>query len=168
MKLVNKPGALFYTAVGATALVLAGIPAVQAHHSFAMYDLNTLKVFTGVVIRVDPQPNHLQIYFAPMNAERKNVERDEKGEPVTWAVEMAGSAQMARQGVSENSFTPGTVFSMGLHPLRNGENAGTMEGGLFRCPDRTPPAAGMHCDSVEGHVHIGNQPLATPKAPEGE
>ena len=168
MKLVNKPGALFYTAVGATALVLAGIPAVQAHHSFAMYDLNTLKVFTGVVIRVDPQPNHLQIYFAPMNAERKNVERDEKGEPVSWAVEMAGSAQMARQGVSVNSFPPGTVFSMGLHPLRNGENAGTMEGGLFRCPDRTPPAAGMHCDSVEGHVHIGNQPLATPKAPEGE
>ena len=168
MKLVNKLGALFYTAVGATALVLAGIPAVQAHHSFAMYDLNTLKVFTGVVIRVDPQPNHLQIYFAPMNAERKNVERDEKGEPVSWAVEMAGSAQMARQGVSVNSFPPGTVFSMGLHPLRNGENAGTMEGGLFRCPDRTPPAAGMHCDSVEGHVHIGNQPLATPKAPEGE
>jgi hypothetical protein len=57
---------------------------------------------------------------------------------------------------------------MGLHPLRNGENAGTMEGGLFRCPDRTPPAAGMHCDTVEGHIHIGNQPLATPEEPEAE
>ena len=163
MKLTNKLGALC-----ATALVLAGVPAVQAHHSFAMYDLNTMKVFTGVVIRVDPQPNHLQIYFAPMNEDRKNVERDEKGEPVSWAVEMAGSAQMARQGVSVNTFPPGTVFSMGLHPLRNGENAGTMEGGLFRCPDRTPPAPGMHCDSVEGHVHIGNEPLATAEEPSAE
>jgi hypothetical protein len=152
------------TTLCATALLLAGMPyaAVQAHHSFAMYDLKTMKVFTGVVIRVDPQPNHLQIYFAPMNAERKNVERDAAGEPVSWAVEMAGSAQMARQGVSVNSFPPGTVFSMGLHPLRNGENAGTLEGGLFRCPDRTPPAAGMHCDTVEGNIHIGTEPLATP------
>jgi hypothetical protein len=160
MKLRSKFGALF-----ATALVLTAIPVVQAHHSFAMYDLNRMLVFTGVVVRVDPQPNHLQIYFAPMNDERKNVERDDKGQPVQWAVEMAGSAQMARQGVSVNTFPPGTVFSMGLHPLRNGENAGTMEGGLFRCPDNPdtkrgiPPAPGMHCDSVEGYVHIGNQPL---------
>lgn len=159
MKTRSKLGALCATA---TALVLAGMPAAEAHHSFAMYDLKTLKVFTGVVIRVDPQPNHLQIYFAPMNADRKNVERDAAGEPVSWAVEMGGSAQMARQGVSVNSFPPGTVFSMGLHPLRNGENAGSLEGGMFRCPDRTPPAPGMHCDSVEGNIHIGNEPLATP------
>lgn len=165
MKLRTTLGAACATAL------LIGLPAAEAHHSFAMYDLNTMKVFTGVVTRVDPQPNHLQIYFAPMNEERTNVLRDDKGEPVSWAVEMAGSAQMARQGVSVNSFPRGTVFSMGLHPLRNGENAGTMEGGLFRCPDdpatgrAKPPAAGMHCDSVEGHIHIGNEPLATPVEP---
>jgi hypothetical protein len=33
---------------------------------------------------------------------------------------------------------------------------------MFRCPDRTPPAPGMHCDSVEGHVQIGTEPLPTP------
>jgi hypothetical protein len=168
-KLSTKLGALC-----ATAALMAGVPAVQAHHSFAMYDLNRMVVFTGVVVRVDPQPNHLQIYFAPMNDDRKNVERDAEGKPVQWAVEMAGSAQMARQGVSVNTFPPGTVFSMGLHPLRNGENAGTMEGGLFRCPDDPttkrgkPPAPGMHCDSVEGHTHIGTEPLATPKEPAAE
>jgi hypothetical protein len=75
---------------------------------------------------------------------------------------MAGSAAMARQGVSVNSFPPGTVFSIGFHPLRNGEPAGTREGGMFRCPDRTPPAPGMHCDSVEGHVQIGTEQLPTP------
>ena len=153
-------------AVLGAAVVLATLAAaaVQAHHSFAMYDLRRTLVFTGVVTRIDPAPNHLQIFFAPMNEERKNVERDAAGEPIVWAVEMAGSAQMARDGVSVNSFPPGTVFSVGLHPLRNGETAGSREGGLFRCPDRTPPAPGMHCDSVPGHIQIGNQPLPEPVA----
>ena len=149
--------------VSALAVAAALTVQVQAHHSFAMYDTSVTKVFTGVVTRVDPAPNHLQIFFAPMNAERKNVERDGSGEPIVWAVEMAGSAQMARQGVSVNSFPPGTVFSVALHPLRNGEPAGAREGGMFRCPDRTPPAPGMHCDSVDGHTAIGNDPLPEPR-----
>ena len=140
---------------------LAGMPA-QAHHSFAMYDMQNIKVFTGVVTRVDPAANHLAIFFAPMNEERKNVLRDENGEPIIWSVEMGGSAQMARQGVSVNSFPQGTVFSVGMHPLRNGEHAGSREGGMFKCPERTPPAAGMHCDSVEGSIQIGEEPLAPP------
>jgi hypothetical protein len=149
-------------AIALAAAVMLAVP-VQAHHSFAMYDLRITKVFTGVVTRVDPAPNHLAIFFAPMNDERKNVERDAAGEPVLWSVEMGGSAQMARQGVSVNSFPPGTVFSVGMHPLRNGEFAGTREGGMFRCPDKTPPAPGMHCDSVEGHIAIGgSEPLPEP------
>lgn len=146
-------------------LVFGGALAVpvQAHHSFAMYNMDHTLVFTGVVTRVDPAPNHLAIFFAPMNEERKNVLRDEAGEPIVWSVEMQGSAAMARQGVSVNSFPPGTVFSVALHPLRNGENAGTRNGGLFKCPERTPPAPGMHCDSVEGHVQIGDEPLGSPE-----
>jgi hypothetical protein len=124
-----------------------------------MYDMRVTKVFTGVVTRVDPSVNHLQIFFAPMNDDRKNVERDAGGEPIVWTVEMGGSAQMARQGISVNTFPRGTVFSVGLHPLRNGEPAGSREGGLFKCPERTPPAPGMHCDSVEGHTVIGDDPL---------
>ena len=144
----------------AGAVVLAA--PVWAHHSFAMYDLRITKVVTGVVTRVDPAPNHLAVFFATMNEDRKNVVRDANGEAIIWSVEMAGSAMMARQGVSVNSFPPGTVFSIGFHPLRNGEPAGTREGGMFRCPDRTPPAPGMHCDSVEGSIQIGTEPLPTP------
>ena len=147
--------------VALAAAVTLAVP-VRAHHSFAMYDMKVTKVFTGVVTRVDPSVNHLQIFFAPMNAARKNVERDAKGEPVVWTVEMGGSAQMARQGISVNTFPPGTVFSVGLHPLRNGEPAGAREGGLFRCPDRTPPEPGKHCDSVKGHTAVGDDPLPTP------
>jgi hypothetical protein len=132
---------------------------VQAHHSFSIFNADVTKVFTGVVTRVNPDANHLQIFFAPMNEERKNVERNADGKPIVWAVEMAGSAQAARDGISVSAFAPGTIFSVGLHPLRSGEPAGAREGGLFRCPDKTPPAAGKHCDSVEGHQSIGGQPL---------
>jgi Family of unknown function (DUF6152) len=158
------PKAKFRSIAGglvAAAAVAIAAPS-QAHHSFAMYDTSKTMVFTGVVTRVDPAPNHLAIFFAPMNAERKNVLRDENGEPVIWSVEMGGSAMMARQGVSVNSFPRGTIFSVSLHPLRNGEPAGSREGGMFKCPDKTPPAPGMHCDSVEGSTAIGNEPLAAP------
>ncbi len=127
----------------------------QAHHSFSIFDSQITRVFTGVVTRVNPDANHLQIFFAPMNDERRNVERDADGNPIVWAVEMTGSAQSARDGISVSSFPPGTVFSVGLHPLRSGEPAGARVGGLHKCPERTPPAAGMHCDTVDGHIEIG-------------
>jgi hypothetical protein len=143
---------------------VAAIPAgVQAHHSFSLYNNEVMKVFTGVVTRVNPDANHLQIFFAPMNAARTNVERGPDGKPIVWAVEMAGSAQAATQGVSVNSFPPGTIFSVGMHPLRSGELAGAREGNLFKCPAKKPPPAGKHCDSVEGSTKHGEGPLATPK-----
>jgi len=159
MKPRSRASVTLAAALGAAVMLAAP---VQAHHSFAMYDLSKTKVFTGVVTRIDPAPNHLAIFFAPMNAERKNVERDASGEPVIWSVEMGGSAMMAKQGISVNSFPPGTIFSVGLHPLRNGEDAGSREGGLFKCPEKTPPAPGKHCDSVEGSIAIGNEPLPAP------
>lgn len=151
-------GALAGILLTAAALI---VPA-QAHHSFAMYDMRGVQVFTGVVDGIDPAPNHLAINFAVMNEERNNVIRGDDGEPIFWSVEMGGSAQMARQGVSVNSFPRGTVFSVALHPLRNGEPGGSREGAMFRCPDGVRPEPGMHCDSVEGHVAIGNGELATP------
>ena len=144
------------------AAIFALSAVVHAHHSFAMYNLQKTQVFTGVVTRVDPAPNHLQIFFAPMNDERKNVIRDESGEPVVWSVEMQGSSQAAREGISVSTFPRGTIFSVGLHPLRNGDTAGSREGGIFKCPEGTPPAAGMHCDSVDGHTAIGDAALPSP------
>ena len=159
MNAYSRIGGTLTVAIAAAAMSGASL---TAHHSFAMYDMRAVKVVTGVVTRVDPAANHLQIFFAPMNEARKNVERDRKGEPIVWTIEMAGSAEMARQGISVNTFPPGTIFSVGLHPLRNGQPAGSREGGLFKCPVRTPPAPGKHCDSVEGHTAIGKEPLPTP------
>ena len=160
MKVPRRNSAIVVAVAAATAVMLA-VPA-QAHHSFAMYNVQVTKVFTGVITRVNPAPNHLQIFFAPMNEERNNVERDANGEPIVWNVEMEGAAQMARRGVTVTSFPPGTVFSVGLHPLRSGNKAGAREGGLFKCPEDKRPAPGMHCDSVEGHTAIGSEPLPEP------
>ena len=62
----------------------------------------------------------------------------------------------AQSGISVSTFPPGTIFSVSLHPLRSGEPAGAREGALFKCPAKTPPAAGKHCDTVEGKVAKGS------------
>lgn len=149
-----------------SALLLATAAAMPAlaHHSFAIFNMEQTRVFTGVVTRINPDANHLQIFFAPMNDERKGVVRSADGKPVVWAVEMAGSAQAATQGISVSSLPPGTYISVALHPLRSGEPAGSRaEGGaIFRCPDKKAPESGKHCDSVEGRIALGEGSL--PKA----
>ncbi|MGZ9808888.1 DUF6152 family protein [Pseudoroseicyclus sp. H15] len=130
--------------------------AAYAHHSFAMFDNTQVRVFTGVVTRINPDANHLQIFFAPLNDEHTSVVRDEAGDPIIWAVEMAGSAQAAAMGITVNNFAPGTIFSVGLYPLRNGQPGGDRGNmGLWKCPANTPPAPGQMCDSVDGATQHG-------------
>jgi hypothetical protein len=151
------------SAIIGVAVTLGAAATVQAHHSFAMYDTGKTYVMTGIVTRVDPNPNHLQVFFAPLNEERTEVLRDTKGEPVVWAVEMEGASIAARHGISVNGFPRGTIVSVGLHPLRNGfPGGGRGKNGLFKCPADTPPAPGMHCDSVPGSTSYGDGVLTTP------
>jgi hypothetical protein len=147
--------------------VIWAFPAVvRAHHSFAMYDLKKTYVFTGVVVRVDPNPNHLQIFFAPLNEARDQVIRDSNKQPVVWALEMDSAGVAAREGVTVNGFPRGTILSVGLHPHRNGSPAGGRgKSGLYKCPADTPPAPGKHCDSVKGSTSHGPGVLPVPTGP---
>jgi hypothetical protein len=152
-------------AVGAM-LFAAMSSAAEAHHSFAMYDVRKTYVLTGVVTRVDPNPNHLQIFVAQLNEARDRIIRDADGEPVVWAVEMAGASVAARDGITVNGFPRGTILSVGLHPLRNGfPGGGRGESGLFKCPAETPPQPGEHCDSVSGATSHGKGVLPEPTDP---
>jgi hypothetical protein len=136
---------------------------VLAHHSFAMYDTTKTLVMTGIITQVDPNPNHLQVFFAPLNEARDQVLKDDKGEPIVWAVEMDGAAQMARVGVTVNALPRGTIVSVGLHPLRNGHTGGGRgESGFFQCPADIAPSAGKHCDAVAGSVALGKGVLPVP------
>jgi uncharacterized protein DUF6152 len=133
---------------------------LSAHHSFAMYDKSITYVFTGVVERIVPDGAHMQIVFVPLNESRDALVRDASGMPASWLVEMGGSAQGAREGITTESFARGTVFSVGLSPLRSGQRGGARTEGLFKCPPKKPPAPGKHCDSVEGATSHGEGPLA--------
>jgi hypothetical protein len=153
--------------VGLRGLTVAAVAALAsatlaAHHSFAMYDQSVTYVFTGVVERLNPDGAHMQIAFVPLSEKRDALVRDVEGKPANWLVEMGGSAAMAREGITVASFTRGTVFSVGLSPLRNGQRGGARVDGLFQCPKGKPPAAGLHCDSVEGATSHGGGKL--PKA----
>lgn len=146
---ICAPAALFaFLALGWLAT-----PAM-AHHSFAMYDQTKTVTLTGVVTRFVAQANHAEIHFVPLSPEGKPM-RGPDGKPITWGVEMAGAAAVAAQGITAKTFAAGTIFSVKLNPLRDGNNYGSRVGALAKCPKDAVPAAGKHCDSVEGAEILG-------------
>jgi hypothetical protein len=135
-------------------------PPAHAHHSYAMYDGSVYRVFTGVVVRVIPNAAHFEIHFVPLNNERDKLVRDERGEPLVWVVQMESAAQAYKEGITKEAFSQGTVFSMGLHPRRDGKPAGDRGmSGLFVCPKGAKPEPGKHCDSVAGVKAVGKGEL---------
>jgi hypothetical protein len=106
--------------------------------------------------------SHLQIFFVPLNDRRDAVVRDASGEPSVWTVELRGAATVARDGVTLESFPPGTIFSIGLHPLggASGRRAGRLRAVPVSAEDT--PRSGRHCDSVGGTAAHGKGVL--PKA----
>jgi len=149
------------TAAAAAALAVVFQAAASGHHSFAMYDQAKVVTVTGAVKQYVPQANHAEFHLVVLNAERKGFEQGKDGKPAEWGVEMAGTAQLERQGVTGASFPPGTVISVKVNPLRDGSNFGARVGALARCPvdaaTKKPklPEAGKHCDSVPGHTLTG-------------
>ena len=147
-------------AVAATLAVVFQTTA-SGHHSFAMYDQGKVVTVTGAVKQYVPQANHAEFHLVVLNAERKGFEQGKDGKPLEFGVEMAGTAQLERQGVTGTTFPPGTVISVKVNPLRDGSNFGARVGSLARCPTdaatKKPklPEAGKHCDSVPGHTLTG-------------
>jgi hypothetical protein len=156
---------LAFASLGAV-MGLTASAVAHGHHSFAMYDQTKTYVMTGVVTRIDPNPNHLQVFVAPLDEAREKVLRDDDGEPIVWAIEMVGAGAAARDGISVNGFPRGSIVSVGLHPLRNGfPGGGRGESGFFKCPENSPPAPGQLCDSVSGSTTHGRGVLPEPTAP---
>jgi hypothetical protein len=142
--------------------VLLETPA-STHHSFAMYDQNKVVTMTGVMKQFVPQANHAELHFYVLAPDHKSLAKGPDGKNVEWGVEMAGTAQLERQGITATTFPVGTVFSVKLNPLRDGSNFGARVGtsAIVRCPvdaaTKKPklPDPGKHCDSVAGHTLTG-------------
>ena len=127
--------------------------AALSHHSFAMYDVSIKKTVSGKVTRFIPGANHAQILFQLVGQDGQIVM--ENGKPVQWGVEMASAAQLARQGVTVDSFAPGTIITVTVAPLRDGRKFGVLRGGqLIKC-GTAMPAAG--CTPETGKAFMGTQ-----------
>ena len=150
---IKKLSVAIFVMISSAGLLLSP---VDAHHSYAMYDGTVYRVFTGVIVRVIPNAAHFEMHFVPLNEKRDALVRDAKGEPLVWVVQMESAAQALKDGITRESFPQGTVFSMGIHPRRDGKPAGDRgKSGLFQCPKGNVPKPGMHCDSVEGNKSFG-------------
>src|SRR6059058_6216152 len=125
-----------------------------AHHSFAMFNQTKTVTWTGVATRFVAQANHAELHFVPLGPDGRPL-RGSDGKPITWGVEMAGAAAVAAQGITASSFAAGTIFSVKINPLRDGTNFGSRTGAIAKCPTGKVPAAGKHCDSVEGSEILG-------------
>jgi hypothetical protein len=126
----------------------------MSHHSFAMYDQSKMLTFTGVATRFVAQANHAELHFVPLGPDGKPM-RGPDGKPITWGVEMAGAAAVAQEGITAKTFAAGTIFSVKMNPLRDGNNFGSRVGAIAKCPGNKVPAPGKHCDSVEGSELLG-------------
>jgi hypothetical protein len=160
---VKRRAAGFWKRAAAASLGMAALVVVapsSAHHSYAMYDGSIYKVFTGVIVRIVPNAAHFEMHFVPLNETRDALVRDDKGEQLVWVVQMESAAEAFQHGITRESFPQGTVMSMGVHPRRDGKPAGDRgQSGLFQCPKGKVPAAGKHCDSVEGAKAFGEGEL---------
>ena len=124
---------------------------VFAHHSFAMYDLTKTQTMTGVLVRYIPGSNHAQLVFDVLDASGKPVL--ENGKPARWGVETSSAVALARQGVTPKTFPDGTIFTVALHPLRDGRPFGAIAGLLISC-GTTMPSGG--CTKATGKTLISS------------
>jgi hypothetical protein len=127
-----------------------------AHHSFAMYDQTQTLVLTGVATQFIAQANHAELHLFLIGPDGRLV-KDKDGKNLDYGVELAGAAAMAQQGITADTFPAGTIFSIKVNPMRNGNSFGSRAGNsaLVKCPWKTPPAPGKSCDTVKGSVLIG-------------
>jgi hypothetical protein len=122
-----------------------------SHHSFAMYDQQQTKTYTGRLTRFIPGGNHSQLIFEVLDADGKQVMQN--GKPLLWGVETASAAAMSRRGVTVETFPLGTILTVTLHPLRDGRPLGAMTS-LIKC-GTTMPKGG--CTKETGQVMAGTE-----------
>ena len=132
--------------VGFVVLIAAGSSLI-AHHSFAMYDMQKSQTMTGRLTRFIPGGNHAQMVFEVLGDDGKPLMKDRK--KVIWGVETGSAANIARNGITVESFPAGTVIGVTLHPLRDGRPFGAVGGPIVHC-GTTMPAGG--CNAKTGKV----------------
>ena len=100
----------------ALAVVAAGVPA-QAHHSFAMFDLQKQVTVSGTVRQFQWTNPHAYIQL---------VAKDASGTDVEWSMEMGAPMYLYARGWRPGTLKAGQRITVTLNPLRNGRPGGVV------------------------------------------
>jgi hypothetical protein len=87
----------------AVMLLFAAAPAVYAHHSVSMYDMEHPSTFKGVVTRIEWTNPHAYIYL--------NVKND-KGVVEEWAMEINSPNFLRHNGWTSDTVKPGDTITV--------------------------------------------------------
>ena len=101
---------------GAVALALAAGGA-QAHHSFAMFDLQKQVTVSGTVKQFQWTNPHAYIQL---------VAKDANGRDVEWSMEMGAPMYLYARGWRPRTLRAGMQVEVKLNPLRNGRPGGVV------------------------------------------
>jgi hypothetical protein len=99
------------------ALSLLLAPAVQAHHSFSMFDHDSQIVVTGTVKRWAFNNPHSWLYVSVKNAD---------GSETLWGFEAAAPPQLIGRGITGSTFEPGDQLTLMYCPLVDGRSGGAL------------------------------------------
>jgi hypothetical protein len=105
-----------FACAGAAALALAGGGA-QAHHSFAMFDMQKTVTVSGTVKQFQWTNPHAYIQL---------VAKDASGRDVEWSMEMGAPMYLYARGWRPRSLRQGMRVNVTLNPLRNGKPGGVV------------------------------------------
>jgi len=100
----------------ATAGALAALPA-QAHHSFAMFDMNKSVTAHGTVKQFQWTNPHSWLQLLVKNPQGSEEE---------WSLELGPLVGLHRAGWKPHSLQPGDKVMVSFHPLRDGSHGGRL------------------------------------------
>lgn len=106
---------LIWIASMALAIAIGTAVPVLAHHSHAMFDHTRETTVTGAVKEFVFRNPHVYLYVEVKN---------DRGEMVTYSVEMSNIPNMIRQGITQSTFKVGEQVTVSVHPLRDGRPGG--------------------------------------------
>jgi hypothetical protein len=96
-------------------VALGSAQPLDAHHSHSMFDMTREVTITGTVTIYSYRNPHVFLHVDV---------KDEKGEVVSWAVEMSNISNMQTRGVFGSTFKVGDVVSVKVNPLKDGRFGG--------------------------------------------
>ena len=110
-------------AMGAVFALGVALPAA-AHHTHALYDINTLITLEGTVKDTQWINPHSWLYILVTN---------EAGETEEWALEARAPFRLAEQGWDLDAIQPGDEVTVTVKPLWRGARGGLL--GIVRMSD---------------------------------